>query len=90
MGVINWWQQWRTKRYISNLHERFNRGFLWAIQAYYLEQKCTKEIENIMYVPNEWAHTKDREFERGASHALEIISVSLMKHGEYRGPDPRK
>lgn len=88
MGVIKWWRAWKAQRAANKNAKCFSAGFLWIMHAYYLEQQSIVEIDNLMYVPNEWRDANDTAFYKGADHALEIISVSLIKHGEYRGPNP--
>ena len=66
--------------------QRLKDGFGWAMTAYYIEEKSLGFIEMISSPLPEFG-LPNLQFDRGVAMAMDIIAVSLIKHGEYNGPN---
>lgn len=73
---FNWWHKILEERREKKVQEEFNRGFSWALVAYYIEKKEPKEIKSLSEGTfNDYTH-----FDEGAG-----VAILLIEHHRVLG-----
>ena len=74
------------RRIEKKAKQKYKDGFGWAMTAYYVEHRALLDIDVITSPPHEFKHI-EWDFNQGARTAMDVIAISLIKHGEYNGPN---